>query len=70
MDCPPKKVAVIKSPERDGRCGSGRSWRLVHYKFRQLIFFYDTPWTARAIMALDGQLLQLGQFFYEKVRHD
>ena len=38
MDCPPKKVAVIKSSERDGRCGSGRSWRLVHYKFRQLIF--------------------------------
>ena len=34
----PKKVAVIKSPERDGRCGGGRSGRLVRYKFRQLIF--------------------------------
>ena len=28
MDCSPKKVAAIKSPERDGRCGSGRSRRL------------------------------------------
>ena len=70
MDCPPKKVAVVKIPERDGRCGSGRSWRLDCITNFDNLFFYNTPWTARAIMTLDGQLLQLRQLFYEKVRHD
>ena len=65
MDCPPKKVAVVKSPER-----GGRSWGFDCNTNFDSLFFFNTPWTARAIMALDGQLLQLRQFFYDKVRHD
>ena len=41
----------------------------LYYNFRHpvarndTLFFCKTPWTARAIIVLDGQLLQLRQFF-------
>ena len=60
-----KNVAVVKSPE-----SGGCSWGFDCITNFNSLFFYNTPWTARAIMALDGQLLQWRQFFYDKVRHE
>ena len=56
-----KKVAVVKSP-KSGGC----SWGFDCMTNFDNLFFHKTPRTARAIMALDGQLLQWRQFFMTK----
>lgn len=51
-DCLPKEVAAVKRAERGGR-SSGFDF-ITNF---DNLFFYKTPWTARAMIALDGQLL-------------